>query len=123
MASHRSPDDIMRLLERVVKRFPDNEALDGFMDKVRDGIYQVFPVGVDSVMVGQIHGDTVDIVAAAGNIDELLNFEPSFCSWYCDRGFKDFSLRGRRGWQRVLPELGWVHTGVGNEMVKTVKES
>lgn len=118
---NRSRDQIMDQLNRVQKRFPDL-AIDNFDEMVMTGKLQVFPCGSISVMVGKACDDnTVWIVAAAGNLDELLDFEPHFCQWYADRGFETAYLRGRTGWQKTLRDKGWRFTDFESELSKDLR--
>jgi hypothetical protein len=113
----RSIEDIIQQLERVKQRFPDDIDFNDFSDKVERGEIQVFPIG-ESVMVGQTHGDTVRIIAAAGVLSDILDFLPDFCDWYKDQGCRLATLGGRRGWSRFLLDMGWKYGDYEGELVK-----
>ena len=114
----RSLEDIIQQLEKVRRRFPDDVDFTDFEEKVKDGIIQVFPIREDSVMVGQIHGDTVRILAAAGRLRDILDYLPIFCDWYLHNGCVLATLGGRRGWSRFLIDMGWQYGDYDGELVK-----
>src|SRR5262245_47973073 len=99
----RDRNSVIEQLQRVIHRFP---ALDlaRFDEMVEQGEIQVFPLKNGSVMVGRVFKDgTVRIVAAAGNLDELLEFEPVCADWYKEKGCKQITLGGRgKGWHKFL---------------------
>lgn len=116
---NRPANQIIEQLDRVRRRFPDDIDLKDFDGKVRRGEIQVFPCGKKSVMVGKACDDkTVWIVAAAGDLQELLDFEPLFCEWYEAHGYKRVLLKGREGWQKLLKNRGWHLTDYDAELAK-----
>lgn len=44
---------------------------------------------------------------AGGNMREIIEMMPSAAQFGADHGCTDFTIAGRRGWQRVLRRYGW----------------
>lgn len=104
----RPVEQIYEQLERVNSRFPAQAIpLDRLEDEVVAGNIQVFPVGDSSVYVCELLGDVAHIMAAAGDLRELLEAEPFVCKWYREHGATEIVLRGRCGWRRTLADMGW----------------
>jgi len=118
----RPLEQITEQLMRVQHRFPDLVTLENFEEKVKNGDLQVFPVRTQSVMVGQRHEDTVRIVAAAGNLRDILDFLPVFCIWYKRSGCSTATLGGRRGWSKYLIDMGWQRGDYDGELVKDLSD-
>jgi len=115
----RSVDQIMGQIGRVNTRFPKNALpLDQLVGTVLAGHIQVFPVGECSVYVCELLGDIAHIMAAAGDLKELLEAEPFVCDWYRNHGATEIVLRGRCGWRKVLADMGWHPTDYENELRK-----
>lgn len=118
---NRNIDDIITQLERVKRRFPDDINFDDFSGMVERGEIQVFPIRDTSVMIGQVRGDIVRIIAAAGTLNDILDFLPDFCDWYKDQGCATATLGGRRGWSKYLLSMGWRHGDGEGELVKDLR--
>ena len=115
----RPLEKIAEQILRVNARFPENALpLDQLALQTATGSVQVFPVGDDSVYVCELLGDIAHIMAAAGNLRELLEAEPYVCEWYRLAGAVEIVLRGRCGWRRVLVDMGWYPTDYENELRK-----
>lgn len=118
----RDTPTILSQLDRVKQRFPENVDFANFENKVREGEIQIFPIRNDSVMVGQMYDDgSVVILAAAGVMDDILDFLPLFCDWYYEKGCRKVTLSGRRGWRRALSHMGWKPGDHENELVKVLE--
>jgi hypothetical protein len=104
----KSADEIRELLRRVIARFPDHLMdLDSIEDRVASGEFQVFPLD-NSVIVGKTYKNGwVWLFAGAGSLKEILDFEPTLCQWYRQRGYVTMWMEGRKGWIRVLKDIGW----------------
>ena len=118
----RPLEQITEQLMRVQHRFPDLVTLENFEEKVKEGKLQVFPIRTQSVMVGQRHEDSVRIVAAAGLLQDILDFLPVFCHWYKRAGCTTATLGGRRGWSKYLIGMGWKHGDYDGELVKDLSD-
>lgn len=44
---------------------------------------------------------------AGGKASEIIEMMPSAMQWGADNGCSEFTIAGRRGWQRVLSKYGW----------------
>ena len=122
LALDRTLPGILADLERVRARFPDLP-LDRFEREVEAGKLQVFPLP-RGVIVGQLFADgTAHVLAAAGDLAEILEFEPELRRWYRARGAERMTLRGRRGWRRVLAERGWRQTDCEDELMVRLEVS
>ena len=117
----RDLDNIKEQLERVKERFPNDINFDNFIEMVERGDIQVFPIRDMSVMVGQVRGDTVRIIAAAGVLNDILEFLPEFCDWYKDQGCVTATLGGRRGWKKFLLDMGWRCGDYEDELMKDLR--
>jgi hypothetical protein len=94
-------------------RFPQNDLLwtmEEFEERVRTGEIQVFPVGQQSVMVSKTFEDVVQLIAAAGDMNELLGNLDDFEAWHKERGATEIRIVGRVGWERVLHNRGYKKT-------------
>lgn len=49
----------------------------------------------------------LNVVLAIGNLDEVLGVQPQLEAFGREHGCKSIRMEGRRGWSRVLPDLGW----------------
>lgn len=94
-------------LDRVVKKFPGSFDLTKLEEAALSGEIQVFPLR-RATIVGQAYSDgTVRIIAAGGNMADILEFEPELRRWYKAAGCDRMILYGRAGWRRILAERGW----------------
>ena len=119
---NRTIEDAWRQITRVIKRFPDLreiKSMEEFADKVEDGSLQAFPVGKDSIIVGCTYEDgTVKLVAAAGDMDDLLIGLTEFENFYKERGYRMIVIYGRVGWRRVLKDRGYQFGDYEDALVK-----
>lgn len=110
---------IVAELQRVIKRFPDDPLpIDQIAELAEKGEIQVFPVGKRTVFVCQLFDDMAYIVAAAGEMAEVLTALPEICEWYARHGAREIRLRGREGWRRTLAGMGWRPGDYDSELVK-----
>jgi hypothetical protein len=110
---NRTVPEILRQVDRVAMRFPQNDLLwttEEFEQKVATGEIQVFPVGKRSVMVSKTFEDVVQLIAAAGDMHELLSNLDEFEAWHKERGATEIRIVGRVGWERVLHDRGYKKT-------------
>lgn len=108
----RSSASLIALLLRVRDRFPnDFLPLERLDEAAASGEIQVFPLP-DAVIVGQMRQDgTAHILAAAGNLLQIMGFEPELRRWYAEAGASRMTLAGRKGWAKALAPRGWKPTG------------
>jgi hypothetical protein len=114
----RPIEQISNQLDRVNARFPGAVPLDKLNDSVLAGEVQVFPVGEITVFCCRCYEDHAQIVAAAGDLKEILESLPFICTWYKNRGIIYMVLQGRCGWRRLLADQGWRPTDNENELRK-----
>jgi hypothetical protein len=115
---NRSVEQIAHQLSRVNARFPDALQLDKLTECAINGEVQVFPVGEVTVFCCRCYEDHAQIIAAAGDLKEILEALPYICDWYKERGLDYIELQGRCGWRRLLGDQGWRPTDNENELRK-----
>lgn len=85
-------------------------ATEDVISRVEDGRFQAWQEG-DSVVVTEILGypraRVMNVVLAAGDMDEVLACQKQFVPFARQQGCKKVVMRGRKGWRKVLPKHGW----------------
>ena len=105
----KSKADILADLARISARIPDFVNMDDIEERAIDGLVQVFPLHRGTI-IGCIveKGNIGHLIGGAGDMAEILAFEPELCDFYLGKhGCSRLSLHGRRGWVRALAPLGW----------------
>jgi hypothetical protein len=104
----RSVAEVVAQLRRVQDRFPSDLELVQLADQARKGLVQIYPLRGGSVFVTQEWEDgVVHILAAAGEMEECLRFSEILGRYHAERGYREMTAQGRRGWERVLRKRGW----------------
>lgn len=105
--------------EELQKRF--RKALDGLggaydvediFRRIDDGALQSWQSG-QSVVVTEVLGyprkRIVNVLIAAGNIDEIMELQERVSQWARELGCSKIVMSGRKGWSKVLPRHGWTN--------------
>lgn len=104
------PEDARRLLAAAAAH-DGLQTVDDAMEAVSNDEAQLW-AGEKSVMVTQVTNYSQSrlgsIWLAGGDLDELVEtMLPQFEAWAKENGCDAVALAGRKGWQRVLRELGY----------------
>lgn len=85
-------------------------------ERLRDGRMQGWGDGETAFVVTEIgiypQGKFVQIVAAAGRLEDVLAQQPDIEAFGREHGCQTMVMWGRKGWAKVLPGHGWVPGGV-----------
>lgn len=118
---NKTAADIRADMARISARIPDFTDLGDLEQRAAAGMIQVFPLHSSSI-IGCIvqNGNIGHLIGAAGDMAEILAFEPELCQFYLgDHNCSRLALRGRRGWLRALRPLGWKAGPDDNELSKS----
>lgn len=84
-------------------------------EAVREGRMQAFQKG-QSVTVTEVMAypqkRVMNVVLAVGNMDEVLGLIPEMEDFAKQHGCSSIRMFGRKGWAKVLPNIGWKSPGV-----------
>ncbi len=64
-------------------------------------------LGPDCTLLTQANGDTLHVWLGGGSLKGLMMLRPWAENHAREMGFKRLTLRGRRGWSRLLKRHGW----------------
>lgn len=99
-------------LEAAVKRSP-GESLPPATVEILAGRAQLW-AGDRYAMVTQLvlmpHERTFHVWLCGGDLDEAMAARPTIESWARQQGAQAITIRGRRGWARVLKPFGYTTT-------------
>lgn len=99
------------IFKRTASRTPGLDVM-GWAGHLERGLAHLFPVGRESGIIGTLLVDRrAQIVAAAGEMRELLAALPYVEHWYRALGARSLELQGRAGWVRVLGPFGYRRDG------------
>jgi hypothetical protein len=77
---------------------------------LRDGRAQAWVNG-DSIAITEIvifpRKRSLHCFLAGGRMQDIIAMMPSAAQWGVANGCSDFTIAGRKGWQRVLGRYGW----------------
>lgn len=79
-------------------------------EAVREGRMQSWVNG-DSCVITEVleypRANALNVFLAVGNLDEVLDLIPMMAEFGRAQGCTKMRMQGRKGWARVLPDLGW----------------
>jgi hypothetical protein len=99
------------LLKKSLDSYGPTHTKDHLWQLIEAGQAQFWPMKT-SAMMTLIDAHPTGFVEgrawlAAGNLEEILHWEPLMSKWAKDTGCHRVSVVGRRGWGKVLPEHGY----------------
>ena len=107
------PDEIVQRIEKALKHGGDTHTWDDIRQGLIDGHFQIH-WNNGGVAVTQLHiyprKKTLHWFLAAGDMQAVLDLQPTVRQFARENGCTALTLTGRRGWERVLPDHGWRHT-------------
>jgi hypothetical protein len=97
-------------LQSALDRGGNTHTLEDIAAGVAAGTYHFWP-GERSAAVTEVfqypRARYLNVFLAGGDMDEILQMEPCFCSWGKHLGCSRIFLIGREGWGKVLKSQGW----------------
>lgn len=107
-------DEVKEWLQAALDR-TDTHSMEDVIESVGTGHMQLW-VGDKGAAVTQIlnfpRKKILHVFLAGGDLEQVLDFVPSFMTWGELQGCSKITMSGRKGWGRVLPKSGWRETGV-----------
>lgn len=104
------PDLLKARLQRALDVAGNTHTADDVAELVKAGRMQSWVNG-DSLVVTEVvqypRTNALNVFLAVGNMDEVLDLIPMMAEFGRQHGCTKMRMQGRRGWARVLPDLGW----------------
>lgn len=104
------PDLLKKRLQRALDVAGNTHTPADVAQAVAEGRMQSWVNG-DSVVITEVmqypRTNALNVFLAVGNMDEVLVLIPMMAEFGRQHGCTKMRMQGRKGWARVLPDLGW----------------
>jgi len=102
-------------MKKALRLAGDTHSLEDVVDALNKGRMQAFwsdNAAVITQIVQHPRKKELNVFLAFGDLDEVMAMQPEVSEFGRQHGCDFMVMSGRLGWQKVLPNHGWMRVGV-----------
>jgi hypothetical protein len=112
--SSLTPDERIGLIKKALHYAGDYDDWEDILGGLTDGRYQIFENAGGSVITQVVHRprkNYLNCFIVGGRMPDVFDLVPAMQDYARLNDCDSIQSAGRRGWERVIPQLGWKITG------------